>query len=271
MHARPQTSLAGTGDEPGPVIKSKAEAAALNKLFVRGESDPQFAANKPGPSYNDFRAIRARLEALDRDRNCSKLQFLDRQGRKWSVAYHDSEKRACLVDEEARLESRTACSVPSSTHINNFTFATHMRGHCRHDVNGRGPRASLDTFALKTTCLVQTSNPKLPLAGTGNEPGPAIKTEAEASAWTTCFTLCEAPRPFAVGDPGPSLNDIQPLLSKLKGLGSDSGCSMRSFLDSADRKWVVKIHFTEKRVSLKAAGTSSGVFCSFTHVPCMYI
>ena len=137
MHARPQTSLAGTGDEPGPVIKSKAEAAALNKLFMRGESDQQFAVNKPGPSYNDFRAIRARLEALDRDRNCSKLQFLDRQGRKWSVAYHDSEKRACLVDEEARLESRTPCSVPSSIHIHTLTSATHIRGHCRHDRHRR--------------------------------------------------------------------------------------------------------------------------------------
>ena len=131
------------------MIESEAEASALNKLFMRGESDQQFAVGKPGQTYLDFLAIQARLEALDRDRNCSKLQFLDRQGRKWSVAYHDSEKRACLVDEEARLESRTACSVPSSTHINNFTFATHMRGHCRHDVNGRCPRASLDTFATE--------------------------------------------------------------------------------------------------------------------------
>ena len=173
---------------------------------------------------------------------------MDRQGRKWSVAYHDSEKRACLVDEEARLESRTACSVPSSTHINNFTFATHMRGHCRHDVNGRGPRASLDTFALKTTCLVQTSNPKLPLAGTGNEPGPAIKTEAEASAWTTCFTLCEAPRPFAVGDRIPAFNEMQPLLPKLAALDSDSSSSTRSFLDSGGRRWMVQLDFSEKRV-----------------------
>ena len=112
MHIRPQTSLAGTGNEPGPVIKSEAAARALNKLFMRGESDQRFVVGKPGPSYNGFLAIRARLETLDRDRNCSKLQFLDSQDRKWSVAYHDSEKRACLVDEEAR----TACSVPSYTH-----------------------------------------------------------------------------------------------------------------------------------------------------------
>ena len=149
MHIRPQTSLAGTGNEPGPVITSEEEASALKKLFMRGESDQRFAVGKPGPTYNDFLAIRARLEALDRDRNCSKLQFLDRQDRKWSVAYKDSQKCACLVDEEARLESRTPCSVPSSTHIHTFTAATHMRGHCRHDVNGRGPRASLDTFATE--------------------------------------------------------------------------------------------------------------------------
>ena len=129
------------------MIESEAEASALNKLFMRGESD-RFVVGKPGPSYNDFLAIRARLEGLDRDRNCSKLQFLDRQDRKWSVVYHDSEKHACLVDEEARLESRTPCSVPSSTHINTST-ATHMRGHCRHDVHGRVPRASLDTFATE--------------------------------------------------------------------------------------------------------------------------
>ena len=123
---------------------------------------------------------------------------------------------------------------------------------------------------LKTR-LVQTSNPKLPLAGDGSEPGPVIKTEAEASAWTTCFERCGAPREFSVGDRGPSLDDIQPLLSKLKELGSDSDRSTRSFLDSGDRKWVVKIDFTVKRVHLKAVGTSSGVLYSFTHVPCMYV
>ena len=124
MRSPPQTSLAGTGNKPGAVITSEEAASALNKLFMRGESDQQFAVNKPGPSYNDFRAIRARLEALDRDRNCSKLQFLDRQDRKWSVLFHHLNKRARLVDEEAR----TACSVPSSTHIHTFTSATHIRG-----------------------------------------------------------------------------------------------------------------------------------------------
>ena len=121
MRSPPQSPLAGTGAEPGPVITSEEVASALNKLFMRGESN-QFAVNKPGPSYNDFLAIRARLEALDRDRNCSKQQFLDRRGRKWSVKYHDSEKRACLVDEEARLESRSL-QRPNSTHINTFTSA----------------------------------------------------------------------------------------------------------------------------------------------------
>ena len=130
MHARPQTSLAGTGDEPGPVIKSKAEAAALNKLFVRGESDPQFAANKPGPSYNDFRAIRARLEALDRDRNCSKLQFLDREGHKWSVNYNHSTKRVFLVDEGAKAESRTTLSKTRTHPASRIFYASLL-----HNIN----------------------------------------------------------------------------------------------------------------------------------------
>ena len=108
----------------------------MNKLFMRGESD-RFVVGKPGPSYNDFLAIRARLEGLDRDRNCSKLQFLDRQDRKWSVLFHHLNKRARLVDEEARLESRTPCSVPSSIHIHTLTSATHIRGHCRHDRHRR--------------------------------------------------------------------------------------------------------------------------------------
>ena len=122
--SNPKQPLAGDGSKPGPVIKSKAAAAALNELFERYKSHLRFAVDKPGPSYNDFLAIRARLETLDRDRECSKLQFLDRQDRKWSVAYKDSQKCACLVDEEAR----TACSVPSSTHINTSTSVTHMRG-----------------------------------------------------------------------------------------------------------------------------------------------
>jgi hypothetical protein len=105
----------------------------VNELLERCESDQRFAVGKPGPSYNDFLAIRARLETLDRDRECSKLQFLDGQDRKWSVVYQDSVKRAYLVDEEAR----TACSVPSSAHINTSTSATHIRGHCRHDRHRR--------------------------------------------------------------------------------------------------------------------------------------
>ena len=110
--SNPKLPLAGDGSEPGPVITSEAAAAAVNELFERCESDLRFAVNERGPSYDQGLAIKASLEALDRDRECSKLQFLDREGHKWSVAYHDSEKRACLVDEEAR----TACSVPSYTH-----------------------------------------------------------------------------------------------------------------------------------------------------------
>ena len=129
----PRLPLAGDGSKPGPVINSEAAARALDKLFMRRESDQLFAVGKPSPSYKDFLAIRARLETLDCDRECSKLQFLDRQGHKWSVRYDNYHKTAYLVDEEAR----TACSVPSSTHINTSTSATHIRGHCRHDRHRR--------------------------------------------------------------------------------------------------------------------------------------
>ena len=57
MHIRPQTSLAGTGNEPGPVIKSEAAARALNKLFMRGE-----AHGATGP---EFRAAQEDINALD--------------------------------------------------------------------------------------------------------------------------------------------------------------------------------------------------------------
>ena len=63
--------------------------------------------------------------------------------------------------------------------------------------------------------LVQTSNPKLPLAGDGSEPGPAIKTADEASAWTHLFKQGESSKTVAVGDPGPSFIDVEPLRPKL--------------------------------------------------------
>ena len=119
--SNPKLLFAGDGSEPGPVITSEAAAAAVNELFERCESDLRFAVDKSGPSYDDLKAIQTPLEALDRDRGCSKMQFLDRQDLKWRVRYQDSDKRAYLVDEEARLESRTLCSVPSSTHIHTFT------------------------------------------------------------------------------------------------------------------------------------------------------
>ena len=122
---------------------------------------------------------------------------------------------------------------------------------------------------LKTR-LVQTSNPKLPLAGDGSKPGAVITDPAVAKAWTELFAQCRAPREFAVGDRGPSSDDIQPLLSTLAALGSDDDRSTRSFVDSEGRKWVVSIS-REKRVSLKAIGTSSGVLYSCTHVPSMYV
>ena len=259
--------LAGDGSKPGPVIKSEAAAAAWNCVFERCRSDLRFAVGKPGPSYDQALAIKASLKALDRDRNCSNQQFLDRQDRKWSVMY--SNKRACLIDQEAR----TPCSVPSSTHIHTFTSATHIRGPLPPRSQWkRSKRIPRHTFALKTTRLVQNSNPKLPLAGDGSEPGPVIKAADEASAWTTCFQRYGVPRTFAVGDRGPSFKDIQPLLSKLAALGSDSDRSTRSFVDSEGRRWVVKLRFSDKRApSLKAVGTSSGVLYSFTHVPCMYV
>ena len=123
---------------------------------------------------------------------------------------------------------------------------------------------------LKTR-VVQTSNPKLPFAGDGSEPGAAITDPEVAKAWTHFFQQCDSSTTFEVGDGSPSFKDIQPLLPKLKELGSDSGCSTRSFLDSEGRKWVVKVFFTRKQVYLRAVGTSSGVFYSFTRVPCMYV
>ena len=56
---------------------------------------------------------------------------------------------------------------------------------------------------------------------------------------------------FEVGAGGPPFNDVESLLPKLAELGSDSGCSTRSFLDSGGRRWVVEISFSVKRVWLK--------------------
>ena len=73
-----------------------------------------------------------------------------------------------------------------------------------------------------------------------------------AKAWTHFFHQCGLSKTFGVGDPGPSLDDIQPLLTKLAELDSDSGCSTRTFLDSEGRRWMVEILFSENRVrSLK--------------------
>ena len=137
------------GFEAGSTIKTDAEASLLNYLFERCGSDRRFKVGDTRPSYADYDSIKGPLEALDSNRGCSKRQFLDLHGRKWSVQYNVADARASLCNEEARLESCTACSAPSSTHIHTFTSATHIRGHCRHDVHGRVPRASLDTFATE--------------------------------------------------------------------------------------------------------------------------
>ena len=62
------------------------------------------------------------------------------------------------------------------------------------------------------------------------------------------FKQCGLSKTVAVGDPGPSLNDIKPLLSKLAELDSDIGCSTRAFLDSKGRRWLVEIISSENRV-----------------------
>ena len=137
------------GFEAGATVKTDEEATLLSNLFKDCGSDRKFSIGDRRPSYTDYDSIKGPLEALHRDRKCGKRQFLDRQGHKWSVKYDVGAQRASLVNEEAHTESRTPCSVPSSTHIHTFTSATHIRGHCRHDVDGRGPRASLDTFATE--------------------------------------------------------------------------------------------------------------------------
>ena len=71
-----------------------------------------------------------------------------------------------------------------------------------------------------------------------------------AKAWTYFFQQYDdSSRTFVVGDRGPSLIDIQPLLSKLAELDSESGCSTRTFLDSEGRRWLVRIKFSENRVT----------------------
>ena len=125
------------GFEAGATVKTDEEAKLLSNLFKRCGKDRKFSVGDRRPSYPDYDSIKGPLEALDRDRGCSKMQFLDRRDRKWSVIYHVQNQRAALCNEEARLESRTPCSVPSSIHIHTLTSATHIRGHCRHDRHRR--------------------------------------------------------------------------------------------------------------------------------------
>ena len=61
------------------------------------------------------------------------------------------------------------------------------------------------------------------------------------------FKQCGLSKTVAVGDLGPSLNDIEPLLSKLAELDSGTS-SIYSFLDSKNRRWLVEILFSENRV-----------------------
>ena len=117
------------GFEAGQEVKTDEEATLLSDLFKRCDrADRKFSVGDRRPSYTDFDSIKGPLEALDRNRGCSKRQFLDRHDRKWSMKYDAGDQRASLVNEEVRLESRTPCSVPSSRHIRTFTSATHIRG-----------------------------------------------------------------------------------------------------------------------------------------------
>ena len=148
----PKLPSAEDGFAAGSNVKTEEEASLLSDLFRRCGSARRFKVGDRRPSYPDYNSIKGALEPLDRERGCSKRQFLDSRGRKWSVKYNATSCKsgsASLINEEARLESSTACSVPSSTHINTSTSAAHIRGHCRHDVHGRVPRASLDTFATE--------------------------------------------------------------------------------------------------------------------------
>ena len=122
--------LAGDGSRPGAVIKSEAAAAALSYLFERCKKDEQFAVNEPGPSYEQALAIKASLEALDRDRKCSGMQFLDREGHKWSVNYNHSTKRVFLVDEGAKAESRTTLSKTRTHPASRIFYASLL-----HNIN----------------------------------------------------------------------------------------------------------------------------------------
>ena len=107
----------------------------------------------------------------------------------------------------------------------------------------------LSTRSRLKTRLAQTSNPKLLFAGGDSESGAAITDPEVAKAWTHFFQQCGLSTTFEVGDLGPSLNDIQPLLSKLAELDSDIGCSTRAFQDSEGRRWLVEIISSENRVT----------------------
>ena len=128
------------GFEAGATVKTDEEATLLSNLFKRcGRSDRKFSVGDRRPSYPDYVSIQGPLEALDRNRGCSKRQFLDRQDRKWSVQYNATTARASLCNEEARLQSRTACSVPISTRIHTFTSTMHARPHRPRLPSKRGP------------------------------------------------------------------------------------------------------------------------------------
>ena len=253
MRLPPQTSLAGTGAEPGPVITSEAAAAAVNQLFERCESDLRFAVGKPGPSYDDLKAIQTPLEALDRDRKCGKRQFLDRQGHKWSVKYDVGAQRASLVNEEARLESRSLQRPKFHTH-------SHLHVHDAHTTPAPATTSieesalARPSFSRLKTRLVQTSDTKLPLAGDGSKPGPVIKSEAAAAALDELFRRCKSDLRFAVNKPGPSYDQALAIKASLEALDRDRKCSGMQFLDREGHKWSVTYNHSNKKVSVVDEG-----------------
>ena len=183
------------------------------------------------------------------------MQFLDRRDRKWSVKYDVGAQRASLVNEEAHTESRTPCSVPSSTHIRTFTSATHIRGllpRRRWKSSSRVPR-----FSRLKTRLVQTSDTKLPLAGDGSKPGAVIKSEAAAAALSYLFERCKKDEQFAVNEPGPSYEQALAIKASLEALDRDRKCSGMQFLDREGHKWSVNYNHSTKRVFLVDEGAKA--------------
>ena len=244
---------AGDGFEAGAKVKTDEEATLLSDLFKRCGSDRKFSVGDRRPSYTDFHSIKGPLEALDRDRKCGKRQFLDRQGHKWSVKYDVGAQRASLVNEEARLESRSLQRPKFHTH-------SHLHVHDAHTTPAPATTSieesalARPSFSRLKTRLVQTSDTKLPLAGDGSKPGPVIKSEAAAAALDELFRRCKSDLRFAVNKPGPSYDQALAIKASLEALDRDRKCSGMQFLDREGHKWSVTYNHSNKKVSVVDEG-----------------